>query len=63
MLGDRVLQNVSWKIADQLGWPDTVDAEYVALTQLLADALIMLDGRLADAVKGLVTVTPLDALR
>jgi hypothetical protein len=38
MLGDRVLQNVAWKIASQLGWPDTFDAEYVALTQLQADA-------------------------
>src|SRR5438552_18570611 len=32
LLGDRVLQNVAWKLADQLGWPDTLDAEYVALT-------------------------------
>ena len=23
LLGDRVLQNVAWKVADQLGWPDT----------------------------------------
>jgi hypothetical protein len=28
LLGDRVLQNVAWKIADQLGWSDTFDAEY-----------------------------------
>ena len=34
LLGDRVLQNVAWKVADQLGWPDTFDAEYVALTPL-----------------------------
>jgi hypothetical protein len=32
LLGDPVLQSVAWKIADQLGWPDTFDAEYVALT-------------------------------
>ena len=31
LLGDRVLQEVAWKVADQLGWPDTLDAEYVAL--------------------------------
>ena len=30
--GDRVLQNVAWKAADVLGWADTFDAEYVALT-------------------------------
>jgi predicted nucleic acid-binding protein len=62
LLGDRVLQSVAWKVADQLGWPDTYDAEYVALTQLQADALITLDARLARSVKGLVTVAPFDAL-
>jgi predicted nucleic acid-binding protein len=62
LLGDRVLQSVAWKIADTLGWPDTLDAEYVALTQLQADALITLDEALAAAVKGLVTVAPFEAL-
>jgi predicted nucleic acid-binding protein len=62
LLGDRVLQNVAWKVADQLGWSDTLDAEYVALTQLQADALITLDRRLAHAVKDLVTVAPIEAL-
>ena len=62
LLGDRVLQNVAWKVADQLGWSDTLDAEYVALTQLQADALITLDRQLARAVKDLVTVAPLKAL-
>jgi predicted nucleic acid-binding protein len=62
LLGDRVLQNVAWKLADQLGWSDTFDAEYVALTQLQADALITLDRQIADAVKGLVTVAPIEAL-
>jgi len=46
LLGDRVLQNVAWKAAGLLGWPDTFDAEYVALTQLHADALITLDRHL-----------------
>ncbi len=62
LLGDRVLQNVAWKVADQLGWPDTFDAEYVALTQLQADALITLDRQLAHAVQDLVTVAPIEAL-
>jgi predicted nucleic acid-binding protein len=62
LLGDRVLQRVTWKVADQLGWPDTFDAEYVALTQLQADALITLDRKLARAVKDLVTVAPIEAL-
>ena len=62
LLGDRVLQQVAWKIADQLGWPDTLDAEYVALTQLQADAFITLDAKLARTVKDLVTIAPIEAL-
>jgi predicted nucleic acid-binding protein len=62
LLGDRVLQNAAWKVAGQLGWPDTLDAEYVALAQLQADALITLDRQLADAVKDLVTLAPIEAL-
>jgi predicted nucleic acid-binding protein len=62
LLGDRALQNAAWKVADQLGWPDTFEAEYVALTQLQADALITLDTELAHAVKDLVTIAPIEAL-
>jgi predicted nucleic acid-binding protein len=62
LLGDRVLQDVAWKIADRLGWSDTVDAEYVALTQLQADAFITLDERLARAVESVVPVETIDAL-
>ena len=45
-----------------LGWPDTFGAEYVALTQLHADALITLDPQLAHAVKDLVKVASIEAL-
>ena len=62
LLGDRVLQSVAWDVADQLGWPDTYDAEYVALTRLQADALVTLDERLAQAAKRLVPVAPIDDL-
>ncbi len=62
LLGDRVLQNAAWTVAGRLGWPDTLDAEYVALTQLQADALITLNRQLADAVKELVSVAPIEAL-
>ena len=62
LLGDRVLQNVAWKVAEQLGWSDTLVAEYVALTQLQADAFITLDEGVAHAVRGLVTVAPIQAL-
>jgi len=59
---EHFLQDAAWQVADQLGWSDTFDAEYIALTQLEADALITLDRQLADAVKDLVTVAPIEAL-
>ena len=62
ILGDRVLQRVAWKIADRLGWPDTFVAEYIALTQLQADAFICLDPELARAVSGTVTLASIDEL-
>ncbi len=62
LLGDRVLQSVAWKVADQFGWPDTLDAEYIALTQLQADALITLNAELAATVQGMVAVAPFEAL-
>jgi predicted nucleic acid-binding protein len=62
LLGDRVLQDAAWKVADRLGWADTLDAEYVALTLLHANALITLDQKLARAVKDLVAVAPIEAL-
>jgi predicted nucleic acid-binding protein len=62
LLGDRVLQSVAWRIAADLGWGDTFDAEYLALTQLQADAFVTLDRRLARAVKGIVAVATIDEL-
>jgi predicted nucleic acid-binding protein len=62
LLGDRILQNTAWKVANQLGWSDTFDAEYIALIQLQADAFITLDQQLAQVVTGLVTVAPIEAL-
>jgi predicted nucleic acid-binding protein len=62
-LGDKVLQRQAWKVADQLGWKTTYDAEYVALTKLQADALVTSDPDLARAVSGLVSTASVDALR
>lgn len=56
LLGDRVLQRTAWRLAGQLGWEDTFDAEYVALARLQADAFVTLDAGLARAVQGLVTL-------
>lgn len=62
LLGDRVLQTVAWRIADRLDWPDTFNAEYIALTQLQADAFVTLDPALAEAASALVTVAPIEDL-
>lgn len=40
LLGDRVLRKTAWRLASELGWPDTFAAEYVALTVLHGDALV-----------------------
>jgi predicted nucleic acid-binding protein len=62
-LGDKVLQRTAWRVADQLGWETTSDAEFVALTQLQADAFVTSDGDLARSVAGLVETATSDALR
>ena len=63
LLGDAVLRRRAWDLADQLGWASTYNAEYVALTQLQADAFVALDGELARSVEGIVATATIDALR
>jgi len=63
LLGDAVLRRRAWELADRLGWTETYDAEYVALTQLQADAFVTLDEKLARSVEGIVPTAPVDALR
>jgi predicted nucleic acid-binding protein len=63
LLGDGVLRRRAWDLADQLGWASTYKAEYVALTQLQADALVTLDADLARSVEGIVATASIDALR
>jgi predicted nucleic acid-binding protein len=62
LLGDAVLRRRAWEVADQLGWSSTYDAEYVALTQLQADAFVTLDAELARSVEGIVATASIDAL-
>ena len=61
-LGDKVLQRTAWRVADQLGWKTTYDAEFVALTQLQADVFITSDIELAQAASSVVETASIDAL-
>jgi predicted nucleic acid-binding protein len=62
LLGDAVLRRRAWEVADRLGWASTYNAEYVALTQLQAEALITMDAELARSVEGIVKTASIDAL-
>ena len=62
LLGDAVLRRNAWRFADQLGWAETYDAEYLALTKLQGDALVTLDPELARKVEGIVPTATLDEL-
>jgi predicted nucleic acid-binding protein len=62
LLGDAVLRRRAWQVTEQLGWAETYDAEYVALTQLQADAFVTLDAELARQVEGLVPTATIDAV-
>lgn len=63
LLGDRVLQQLAWKFAERLGWNDTFVAEYLALTSLQADALVVRDSELRRVASSVVQVAePKDLL-
>ena len=62
LLGDAVLRRRAWELADRLGWASTYNAEYVALTQLQADAFVTLDADLARSIRGIVPTASIDAL-
>jgi predicted nucleic acid-binding protein len=63
LLGDRSLQDHAWRIAAELGWPDTFGTEYIALTHLQADALVTTDAELAAGASTFVRVAaPADIL-
>jgi predicted nucleic acid-binding protein len=63
LLGDGVLRRRAWDLADTLGWDSTYDAEYLALTQLQAEAFVTMDADLARRVGGVVATASIDALR
>jgi predicted nucleic acid-binding protein len=63
LLGDAVLRRRAWDLAEKLGWAETYDAEYVALTQLQADAFVTLDAELARRVEGIVPTATIEAVQ
>lgn len=63
LLGDAVLRRRAWDLAEKLGWDGTYVAEYLALTQMQADAFITLDTELARQVEGVVPTASIEALQ
>ncbi len=62
LLGDRVSRSLAWRIALQHDWETLRDAEYLAIVDLQADALITIDLDLAAKAKEIVSVAPLQSL-
>jgi predicted nucleic acid-binding protein len=62
LLGDRVSRGVAWRLAEQLNWDDTTNAEYLSVAQLQADAFVTVDEQLAREVEGIVVTAPFEAL-
>lgn len=57
----RNLGPEAWRVADELGWARTYDAEYVALARLLGCRLVTLDARLRRGAQRLgFVVAPLE---
>jgi predicted nucleic acid-binding protein len=63
LLGDAVLRRRAFDLAEQLGWAETYDAEYLALTQLQADAFVTLDAELTHRAAEIVPTATIEALR
>ena len=62
LLGDRVSRRRAWQIARQHDWDTLRDAEYLAVTELQADALITVDPRLAAVARHVVAVAAIGDL-
>lgn len=62
LLGDAVLRRRAWELADQLGWAQTYDAEYLALAQLQKGAFVTLNVELARRVEGIVPTASIEAV-
>jgi predicted nucleic acid-binding protein len=63
LLNDRVSRRRAFEIAERQGWAGTDEAEYVAIAQLQADALVTAVDEFGRRAAAEVTVAPVDALR
>lgn len=61
-LGDKVLRRQAWTVAERLGLDSTSRAEYIALTQLQADAFVTLDASLASNASETVPTATVEEL-
>jgi predicted nucleic acid-binding protein len=62
LLNDRVSRRTAWRIARGQGWATTLEAEYLAVTVLQADAFVTVDDAMAAKARPLVKVAPFEAL-
>ncbi|MCW2637462.1 MAG: hypothetical protein JWQ99_3829 [Blastococcus sp.] len=62
LLGDRVSRRVAWQIAMERGLDSTVDAEYLAVTRLQADAYVTVDPVARERADGVVPLGTVDQL-
>jgi len=57
-LGDKVLQQQAWKVAEKLGWETTYTAEFVALTALVVPGIVRQRQNLGPGARHGVPVRP-----
>jgi predicted nucleic acid-binding protein len=62
LLGDRVSRRVAWQLARELGLDSTIDAEYLAVTRLQADAYVTVDPQARARAAGVVPIGTVDQL-
>ena len=61
LLGDAVLRRTAWTIASDQGWPQTYDAEYIALTRLHGEALVVGSDTLRTKAASIVATETVDS--
>jgi len=62
LLGDRVSRRTAWQLATTHGWQSTLDAEYIAVCKLQADAFISIDSAMVARAAQVVPIASLEDL-